>query len=83
MLLTPYFFFRLLDFSKQTLYIGHQYHWPLDAYGKNRSEYAFIDIVRDPAERFQSFFYYNRRKTAKKHSSPGHPMHVSISYSVS
>ena len=44
---------------------GHRYFLPLDQFGYNFESLGYIDIIRDPADRFASWFYYNRRRNGR------------------
>ena len=42
------------------------YYMPLYKYGVSRSDYTYINMVREPADRLASFFYFRRRSKFRR-----------------
>ena len=42
------------------------YYMPLYKYGIPRSDYTYINMVREPADRLASFFYFRRRSKFRR-----------------
>ena len=45
---------------KRIAFEAHMYYMPLYKYGVSRSDYTYINMVREPADRLASFFYFRR-----------------------